>query len=90
LGDDLAERFSAIAGTRGVVDARGRGLMWGIELRDGSIAAHVASEALRHRIIVLQSGVRGEVLSITPPIVIGEEELERALQLLATVIRDAG
>jgi 4-aminobutyrate aminotransferase-like enzyme len=90
LGDDLAERFSAIAGTRGVVDIRGRGLMWGIELRDGSIAAHVASEALRHRIIVLQSGVRGEVLSITPPIVIGEEELERALQLLATVIRDAG
>jgi 4-aminobutyrate aminotransferase-like enzyme len=90
LGEDLADRFEAIAGVRGVVDVRGRGLMWGIELRDGSTAAHVASEALRRGVIVLQAGVRGEVLSITPPIVIGEEELERGLQLLATVIRDTG
>lgn len=90
LGDDLAVRFSTIAETRGVLEVRGRGLMWGIELRDGSIAAKAAREALRHGVIVLQAGVRGEVLSITPPIVIGKDELERALELLATVIRDAG
>ena len=89
LGEDLGPRLEALARTRGVLDVRGRGLMWGIEMRDGTAAERVVKGALARGIIVLQSGVRGEVVSLTPPIVIGEEELERALVLLEAILREA-
>lgn len=89
LGEDLGPRLEALARTRGVLDVRGRGLMWGIEMRDGTAAERVVKGALARGIIVLQSGVRGEVVSLTPPIVIGEEELERALVLLEAIVREA-
>jgi 4-aminobutyrate aminotransferase-like enzyme len=89
LGTDLAPRFASLARARGIVDVRGRGLMWGIEMQDGETARRVAKAALARGVIVLQAGVRGEVISITPPIVIGEEELDRALAVLETIVREA-
>jgi 4-aminobutyrate aminotransferase-like enzyme len=88
LGEDFAPRFEAFAEHSAVVDVRGRGLMWGIELRDGDVAERVVRRALARGVIVLQAGVRGEVLSITPPLVIGEEELSRALDVLAATIQE--
>lgn len=90
MGEELAERFLAMAEIRGVTAVRGRGLMWGVELRDAALARAVTAAALQRGIIVLQSGIRGEVLSITPPIVIGRDELERALGTIATILHEIG
>lgn len=79
LGEDIAPQMEALRARAHVVDVRGRGLMWGIELRDGATAERVVKNALARGVILLQAGVRGEVLSITPPLVIGEKELEQAL-----------
>ena len=58
-------------------------MMWGIELRDAAVAERAVKKALARGVILLQAGVRGEVLSITPPLVIGGTELEDALTVLA-------
>lgn len=82
LGEHLRPRMEAFREHANVVGVRGRGLMWGIELRDGTTAERTVREALARGLIVLQAGVRGEVLSITPPLVIGETELDGALDVL--------
>lgn len=87
LGEDLVPTLAAIAGLDAVVDVRGRGMMWGIELADGAAADRIVKTALKSGLILLQAGVRGEVISITPPLVIGEQELEQALALLREILR---
>ncbi len=89
LGEEMAPQFARLAEARSVVDVRGRGVMWGIEMRDGTAAERVVKAALGRGIIVLQAGTRGEVVSVTPPIVIGEDEFAHAVGLLATVIRES-
>ena len=68
---------------------RGRGLMWGVELvkddeqPDGELAARVITHALRCGVIVLAGGPAGNVLSLSPPLVITREQLEFGVDALA-------
>jgi 4-aminobutyrate aminotransferase-like enzyme len=48
----------------------------------------VVKRALRAGAIFLQSGITGEVIAISPPLVIGEEQLERALEILKVAIEE--
>jgi 4-aminobutyrate aminotransferase-like enzyme len=66
-----------------VVAVRGRGLMWGVQCANSQIAAAAMTGALRNGIIILAAGVRGDVLSIAPPLVITETQLRYALETLA-------
>lgn len=88
LGEDFAPRFASLARYPTVAEVRGRGLMWGIELRNGAIAERVVKRALARGVIVLQAGLRGEVISITPPLVIGEDEFADALETLAAIVTE--
>ena len=73
--------------SRAVVRAvRGRGLLWGVQLRDAATAERVVRCALRSGLILLQSGARGDAISISPPLVITQPQLSRALDLLEAVI----
>ena len=72
---------------------RGRGLMLGVELRareGGAVGAKVAERALAHGLIVLPAGEGGEVVELTPPATITEEDLEKGLEILVAAIRTAG
>ena len=68
------------------LDVRGRGLMWGIELRDGDAARTAVERALREGVLLLQAGERGNVLSITPPLTIGYDELNDALTTVVALL----
>lgn len=70
-----------------VTAVRGRGMMWGIQCSDAGVAAAAMTGALREGVIILSAGVRGDVLSITPPLVISEEQLRCALETLARCLR---
>ncbi|MDQ2681738.1 MAG: aspartate aminotransferase family protein [Candidatus Eremiobacteraeota bacterium] len=85
FGAHLKSRLRAFESYSAVRAVRGRGLMWGIELGDGSIANTLVTQALRHGVIVLQAGLRGEVISITPPLVIARFQLDRALDILESL-----
>ncbi len=86
LGLALASRLDALRASGHVTGVRGRGLMWGVELRDGASAERVVKAALKAGVIVLQAGPDGNVLSITPPLVITQRQLFRAIEILADCI----
>jgi len=89
IGLGLAARMDAISNQSNVMDVRGRGLMWGIELKDGPTAAAIIKGGLKKGLILLQAGERGNVISITPPLTITEKQLYRAIDLLEEVLKDA-
>jgi 4-aminobutyrate aminotransferase-like enzyme len=66
----------------GVAAIRGRGLLWGVELRSAEIAKRWTAAALARGIILLAGGPEGRVAQIVPPLTISEELLGRALEIL--------
>jgi 4-aminobutyrate aminotransferase/(S)-3-amino-2-methylpropionate transaminase len=67
--DSLAERTRG----HGVTAVRGRGLMVGVELEGGAARALAVTRALLAKgYIVLTGGVKGDVLTLTPPLNVDE------------------
>ncbi|MGA8534340.1 MAG: aspartate aminotransferase family protein, partial [Candidatus Tumulicola sp.] len=69
-----------------VVDVRGRGLLWGVQFVSAAAARTVVERALRAGLVLLQSGAAGDAIAISPPLVISERQLTRALVLLEAVV----
>ena len=95
LGESLKQRLESLAADRAEIgDVRGRGLMFGIELvdrngePDGELARRVGVEALRRGWILLAEGPDGNIVSLTPPLIITERLLEAAVETLADVIEE--
>lgn len=90
----LDEALEDVEGCR----VRGRGLLLGVELPRGpapepdgpvdgrGIGPQVAAEALRRGLIVLPAGDRGEVVQLSPPLTISDEQVEHAVGALAEVV----
>jgi 4-aminobutyrate aminotransferase len=93
----LADGLRALAGSPGserIGDVRGRGLAIGLELvdpatgeRDPRLAAQVVYRAWELGAVVYYVG--GNVLEITPPLVLTEAEAGRAVEILGAAIADA-
>lgn len=85
LGEKLRETFSSHPA---VVEVRGRGLLWGIELASSARAKAWANAALEKGVLVLAGGSKGTVLQIAPPLSILPEQLDVAMDLLAETLRE--
>lgn len=87
----LAERLSRASG---VVDVRGLGLLVGVELSADAgaraPAAGIAGALLRRGILALPAGERGEVLELTPPVALTDEQLEHAVEVLVDAVAGGG
>jgi acetylornithine/succinyldiaminopimelate/putrescine aminotransferase len=82
----LGERLrSGLAGLEAIADVRGRGLMVGVTLAEGRDAAEVATAALEAGLVLNVPGER--MLRFLPPLVIGEAEVDEALERLAGALR---
>jgi 4-aminobutyrate aminotransferase-like enzyme len=86
LGKALGSRLERLRGARKALDVRGRGLMWGIQVKDGEVAQRIVHDALRRGIVLLQAGPKGDVLSITPPLVISREQLFYAIDIIEELL----
>ena len=86
LGAHALERLRAMQARHPLVaDVRGIGLLLGIELRRAGLPARDEAEAVMYR--CLTEGLsfkigQGNVLTLSPPLVIGEADLDRALDIL--------
>ena len=67
-----------------IVDVRGAGLMWGLELNTDAAPVHEA--AIRHGVLVNRTA--GKVIRLLPPLIITEAELDRALGMLDAAFSD--
>jgi acetylornithine/N-succinyldiaminopimelate aminotransferase len=82
-GEWLGTQLNKLAaGSRRVREARGRGLMWGLELNE--VAASVVAAARERHLLVLTAGPT--VIRIVPPLTISREELERGVTILEEVL----
>jgi 4-aminobutyrate aminotransferase-like enzyme len=83
LGKWLAPRLERWPGAFAeVVEVRGRGLLWGIEMESAEAAKRAAARALVQGVLVLAGGPQGRVLQIAPPLVITPIQLDRAIEIL--------
>jgi 4-aminobutyrate aminotransferase len=104
VGEELPQRAATVGavladGLRGlgaerIGDVRGRGLAIGVELidpatgdRDPHFAAQVVYRAWELGAVVYYVG--GNVLEVTPPLVLTETEATRAVEILGAAIADA-
>lgn len=97
IGARLSDGLRGLAGSPGsecIGDVRGRGLAIGLELvdpatgdRDARLAARVVYRAWELGAVVYYVG--GNVLEITPPLVLTEAEADRAVEILGAAIADA-
>lgn len=85
LGHEVSERLTPWAGSNGVVEVRGRGLLWGVELESRQRASTVCALALERGVLLLATGPEGRVLEISPALTISREQLRFGL----TVVEEA-
>ena len=82
-GEWLGERLQRLAArSPRVREARGRGLMWGLELKE--VAAPVVVAARERHLLVLTAGPN--VIRIVPPLTVTRDELERGATILEEVL----
>jgi len=86
IGDSLLKNFAVIVGTKGVIDARGIGLMIGMEfdtkIRRDSIVKRLFNKGL----LVLPAGKKS--IRIMPPLIINEEEAARGVSLINDTVKE--
>ena len=86
LGSELEARLESWVRDDRIAGIRGRGLMRALALQGpepSAKAAALAEEALQHGLIVLPEG---DVLALTPPLVITLQQLDHALELIGELL----
>lgn len=94
LGDILGERLTALqAADPRIGDVRGRGAMMAIEFvdphtgePDAALTGRVVASALEQGVLLLTCGTHGNVIRFLPPLVIEDELLLDALDVLAAAL----
>lgn len=83
LGAQVAARLAGWSDRLPAVAAvRGRGLLWGVELRSRQAAGAWVAAARRRGVLILAGGPEGRVAQLVPPLTIAEAQLTGALDLL--------
>jgi 4-aminobutyrate aminotransferase len=100
MGERLAQRFADLESKHPCLgDARGMGLVWGLEIvkdkqakePDAEAAARIVMEACRRGLLMIAPiGLYGNVLRIAPPLVITREQLDTGVDILDAALTAAG
>ena len=87
LGENFGKRLAAWpARFPEVEEVRGRGLLWGIQLRTAEMAKRWMLGAWSHGLLFLAGGPEGRVGQIVPPLTIREEQLAAAVEILEAAL----
>jgi predicted acetylornithine/succinylornithine family transaminase len=81
LGSSLCDRLAAV---EGVAEVRGRGLMIGVGLDDGIVAAEACSALLDHGVVA--NAPRPDTLRFLPPFCLTDAQADRAVSAIAEVL----
>jgi diaminobutyrate-2-oxoglutarate transaminase len=86
--EQLEYRLKSIARKHGDqdIELRGRGMMRGLKLSSGDLAARVVKAAFKRGLIIETSGPSDEVIKCLAPLTISEEEFDRGLAVLESAV----
>ncbi|MEA5072580.1 MAG: diaminobutyrate--2-oxoglutarate transaminase, partial [Eubacterium aggregans] len=68
--------------------ARGRGLIYGVNVQDGDFAKAIGDQCFKNGLILERAGRKDEILKIMPPLVIEEDVLLEGLGILKKSIQE--
>ncbi|MET9532212.1 MULTISPECIES: diaminobutyrate--2-oxoglutarate transaminase [unclassified Streptomyces] len=85
------EKLGELAGrhTAHIAELRGRGLVWGLDFREPSMARRVADAAFTRGLLVETSGSSDEVVKLMPALTSTDEELAEGLGILRDSVASA-
>lgn len=86
-GNHLKERLKRIADRHGL-SVRGRGMMMGIDTKDGDQAAAVCTQCFENGLIIETSGGHDEVVKVLCPLTIEIEQLDQGLDIMEEAFSD--
>jgi 4-aminobutyrate aminotransferase len=97
IGRYLLDRLQTLLRHQCVGDVRGRGMILGVDLvrdrasksPDQAMAASVVYRAWQLGLLVFYAGTFGNVLEITPPLILTEDEADEGVAILDQAISDA-
>ncbi len=69
---------------------KGLGMMSGIEMQTGDVAAEICGECFKRGLIIETSGSHDEVVKVLAPLTIPDAELDAGLAILADAVRVVG
>ena len=87
-GEYLGERLAAIAEAHGL-SLRGRGMMRGIDVGSGEIAALITTAAFERGLIIETSCAHDEIVKVLAPLIIDDALLAQGLDILEDCVRAA-
>lgn len=86
----LRKALGAIADTSPLaIRLKGRGMMSGIEMQSGKIAAEICADCFQNGLIIETSGSRDEVVKVLAPLNISDADLDAGLAILADAVSAA-
>ncbi len=90
LGERLRRSLAALRWRDHLVEARGVGLLVGLELDSADFTRRLAAECFARGLVLGWTLHRDRVIRLAPPLVITEDEVERGLDILSEAIVAAG
>jgi len=89
-GEILRRRMSEIVASAGIaLRVKGRGMMRGIEMADGEVAARICARCFDRGLVIETSGADDEVVKVLCPLNIDEAQLNAGLDILAESVAAA-
>jgi 4-aminobutyrate aminotransferase len=86
IGDKLLKNFVDIVGINGLIDARGIGLMIGLEFDTKTTRDVIVNRLFKKGLLVLPAGMKS--IRIMPPLIINEEEAAKGASLINDTINE--
>jgi diaminobutyrate-2-oxoglutarate transaminase len=85
--DIIAARLNKIvAAMPAAGQARGRGLIQGIEFEDAELAGKASAEAFEMGLVIETAGIDDQVLKLLPPLMIPDEDLQAGLDIIERAV----
>lgn len=86
----VTKKFKAISDKHGTLELRlkGRGMMQGLECRNGEIAGKITKAAFERGLIIETAGNHSQVVKCFCPLTISEKDLNQGLDILAESIAE--
>ena len=67
-------------------ELRGRGMIWGLDVRDGNLASQIIREAFSNQLLIESSGADDQVLKVMAALTIETETLVQGLDVLEAAV----
>jgi diaminobutyrate-2-oxoglutarate transaminase len=89
-GQRIGAALTAIARPRTGVQARGRGMAYGLAFEQAELASKVSAAAFGLGLLVETAGPQSDVVKLMPPLTITDSELDQGLAVLAEAVDAVG